>query len=219
MIASFLITFREALEAALIVGIVAAHLGKIERRDLNKYLYAGTAGAVLASMALGWMVLTIYGGLPSGADKLFEGAASVTATVVLTCMIFWMAKNAQMVKGELEEKVDIAITSGYLFGITALAFVAVLREGLETVLFLTALAAADPWETLAGAVVGVIMVVFLAVLMMKGVYRLDIKRFFKYTSLILLVFAAGLLGYGVHELVEAGLLPPIIEHVWDIKPP
>ncbi len=219
MIASFVITFREALEAALIVAIILAYLGKVGRKDLKKYLYLGTVLAIITSLILGAIVLTVYGGLPTGVEKLFEGAASVTATVVLTYMIFWMAKNAQKIRGELQEKIDIAITSGYIFGITSLAFVAVFREGLETVLFLTTLVATDPFGTLTGALLGISIVLVLSFLMMRGVYRMNIQKFFKYTSVILVVFAAGLLGYGVHEFIEAGVLPPIIENVWDINPP
>ncbi|MCK5403218.1 FTR1 family protein, partial [Candidatus Bathyarchaeota archaeon] len=123
------------------------------------------------------------------------------------------------IRGELQEKIDIAITSGYIFGITSLAFVAVFREGLETVLFLTTLVATDPFGTLTGALLGISIVLVLSFLMMRGVYRMNIQKFFKYTSVILVVFAAGLLGYGVHEFIEAGVLPPIIENVWDINPP
>ncbi|MCK5625942.1 FTR1 family protein, partial [Candidatus Bathyarchaeota archaeon] len=168
MIASFIITFREALEAALIVAIILAYLGKVGRKDLKKYLYLGTVLAIITSLILGAIVLTVYGGLPTGVEKLFEGAASVTATVVLTYMIFWMAKNAQKIRGELQEKIDIAITSGYIFGITSLAFVAVFREGLETVLFLTTLVATDPFGTLIGALLGISIVLVLSFLMMRG---------------------------------------------------
>ncbi|UCH38271.1 MAG: FTR1 family protein [Candidatus Bathyarchaeota archaeon] len=218
MIASFLITFREALEAALIVSIIMAYLAKVGRKDFQKYLYLGTILAVVVSLFLGWGVIAFYGSLSTNAERIFEGAASVTATAVLTYMIFWMAKNASTIRSELQEKVDIAVTTGYVFGITTLAFVSVFREGLETVLFLTALSVTDPIGTISGAVLGIGTVLLLAYLMMKGIYRMNIQKFFKYTSVILVIFAAGLLGYGVHEFIEAGLLPPIIEHVWDINP-
>ena len=219
MISSFVITFREALEAALIVSILLAYLGKIGRKDLNKYLYLGTGLAILTSVLLGGVVLAFYGGLPKGAENVFEGAASITATIVLTYMIFWMAKNARTIRSELQEKVDSAVTTGYVFGISTLAFVSVFREGLETVLFLTALAVADMFGTIVGMLLGIGVVLGLAFLIMKGVYRMNIQKFFKYTSVILVIFAAGLLGYGVHEFIEAGILPSIIEHVWDINPP
>ena len=218
MITSFIITFREALEAALIVSIIIAYLGKIGRRDLNKFLYLGTGLGVVVSILLGSLILSVYGGLPSGADKVFEGIASVTATMVITYMIFWMAKNAHQLRSELQIKIASIVTTGQVISIASLAFVSVFREGLETVLFLTALAVSDFSGTLIGLLAGIAAVIVLAVLMMRGIYRINIQKFFKYTSILLVVFAAGLLGYGVHEFIEAGLVPPIIEHVWDINP-
>jgi len=218
MIASFLITFREALEAALIASIIIAYLGKIGRKDLNKYLYLGTGLAISFSLLLGWSIITLYGSLSERAENVFEGAASIMATIVLTYMIRWMSKNARLIKGHLQEKIDITITRGHLLGVSTLAFVSVFREGLETVLFLTALTISDPIGTLGGAILGIAVVLVLALLMMRGVYRMNLQKFFKYTSIILVIFAAGLLGYGTHEFIEAGLLPPIIEHVWNINP-
>jgi len=201
---SFLVAFRESLEAALIVVIIVAYLKKIGKTDLNRYLYIGTSAAIVASIILAWVIQVIYGGLGGIAAETFEGAASLTATAVLTYMIFWMAKNAQKIKGELQQKIDIAITKGQLFGIATLAFVAVFREGLETVLFLTATFFLDALGAMIGVLMGFVVVIILAMLLMKGVYKLDIRKFFKYTSIILIIFAAGLAGYGIHELIAAG---------------
>lgn len=219
MLASFVITFREALEAALVIGIIAAYLAKIGRRDLNKHLYIGVGAAILASIGVSILFMTVYGGLEGRAEKLFEAGASLTAVAVLTYMIFWMAQNSQQIKGELQEKVHLSISRGQVFGITLLAFVAVFREGVETVLFLGTLAMRSPMETLTGFALGVSAVLILAVLMFRGVYRLDLRKFFKYTSALLIVFAAGLTAYGVHELNEAGIVPPVIDPLWDINPP
>ncbi len=219
MVASLLITFREALEAALIIGIIAAYLAKVNRGDLNRYLYLGAGGAVLLSVLLGWLFMAIYGGLSGRAEEIFEGLAALAAAAVLTYMIGWMGRNAQRIKGELQERVEISISRGQLLGIAALAFVAVFREGVETVLFLGTLALQDPAGTLIGLLIGLAAVILLALLAFKGIYRLNIRRFFQWTSVLLLIFAAGLVAYGVHELNEAGIVPPIIEHLWDINPP
>jgi high-affinity iron transporter len=218
MITSFLITFREALEAALIVTIIIAYLRKIGKREYSRYLYLGTGLAVLASLILGWGVITFYGSLSKDAERIFEGVASISATVVLTYMIIWMAKNATSIKGELESKVDVAVTTGQILGIATLAFVSVFREGVETVLFLTALSFTDPYGTIIGTILGLGTVLVLSYLMLKGVYRMNLQRFFKYTSVLLIVFAAGLFGYGIHELIEAGILPAIVDQVWNINP-
>ncbi len=219
MLASFLITFREALEAALIIGIIAAYVAKIGRKDLNRYIYAGIIGAVIASAGVAFVFKIVYGELKGTAEQLFEGAAALTAAIVLTYMIFWMAQNSKKIKGEMQGKIDIAISKGEMLGIAALSFIAVFREGVETVLFLGTLAIKSPLDTLIGFIFGVAAVIFLSFVMFRGVYKLDIGRFFKYTSILLILFSAGLTAFGVHELNEAGIIPPVIEHVWDINPP
>jgi high-affinity iron transporter len=198
----FLITFREALEAALVISIMLAYIKKIGRLDLSRYLFIGTGLAIAVSIFLGAFLALIYGGLTGISEKLFEGSASILATVVLTYMIFWMAKNAKQIKGELAEKIDSAVTREYAIGIAILAFIVVVREGIETVLFLTSFAVSSLTATILGLLLGTATVVLLAFMMMKSVYRLDTTKFFKYSSVLLLVFAAGLLGFGVHEFIE-----------------
>lgn len=187
----------------MVIALLIAYLARINRRDLHRYVWVGAISAMVISVVIELVVATIYGSFTGVSEKLFEGTASILATGVLTYMVFWMAKNARRIRGEIEEKVEIAITSGYLFGIATLSFIAVVREGIETILFLTPIAASDPKGTVIGAITGIALVMALTVLLMKGMYRLDIKRFFKVTSVLLIIFAAGLLGYGVHEFMEA----------------
>ena len=201
---SFLITFREALEAALIVTIMLTYLRKIGKEDLNKYSYMGAGAAVVISLLVGVALQVFYGGLGKVASELFEGVASLTAVAVLTSMIFWMTKHSKDIKGEMQSKIDQAVTQNELYGIAALSFVAVAREGLETVLFLSATFVQDSVGTMAGLVLGIAVVLGLSVALMKGTVDLEIGKFFKVTSILLLVFGAGLAGYGVHELIEAG---------------
>jgi high-affinity iron transporter len=204
LIPSLLITFREALEAALIVAIMVTYLKKVGKGELTRYAYLGSLAAVVISLVLGVGIQMVYGGMNKVTAELFEGVASLTAVVVLTYMIFWMTKHSKSIRGELEEKLNIAVSRGELYSITSLAFVAVFREGLETVLFLTTTFVQDAAGTILGVIGGTAIVLVLAVLLMKGTYQLDIKKFFGYTSIILIVFSAGLAGYGVHELIEAG---------------
>jgi len=201
---SFLITFREALEAALIVTIMITYLRKIGKEDLNKYTYLGTGAALAMSLVVGVILQVFYGGLGKVASELFEGVASLSAVVVLTSMIFWMTKHSKEIKGEMETKINQAVTQNELYGITALAFVAVAREGLETVLFLSATFVQDSVGTLMGAALGIAVVLGLSFALMKGTVDMEIGKFFKVTSIMLLIFGAGLAGYGVHELIEAG---------------
>lgn len=219
MLASFLITFREALEAALIIGIIAAYVAKIGRYDLNRYINIGIIGALAASLAVAMIFKTVYGELSGTAEQLFEGAAALTAAIVLTYMIFWMTKNSRQIKGEVQEKIDLSISKGQVFGIAALSFIAVFREGVETVLFLGTLAINDPFDTISGFILGLAIVIVLSFIMFKGTYRLDAGKFFRYTSFILILFSAGLVATGVHEFNEAGIIPYGIDHVWDLNPP
>ena len=221
---SFLITFREALEAALIVAIMVSYLRRVGKERLNVYAYLGAGAAIAVSLVLGVALQVVYGGLDAFAAELFEGVASLTAVAVLTYMIFWMTKHSKGIRGELEENIDVAIGSGELYGIAALSFIAVFREGLETVLFLSTSFFQDPTGTIIGLLAGSAIVLVLAVLMVRGTRSLDIKVFFTYTSILLVVFAAGLAGYGVHELIEAGErvgvdLGPLGEPAFDVNPP
>jgi high-affinity iron transporter len=204
LIPSLLITFREALEAALIVAIMVTYLKKVGKGELTRYAYLGSGAAVVISLVLGVAIQMVYGGMNKVTAELFEGVASLTAVAVLTYMIFWMTKHSKNIRGELEEKLDIAVSRGELYSIASLAFVAVFREGIETVLFLTTTFVQDAAGTILGVIAGTAIVLVLAVLLMRGTYRLDIKKFFGYTSILLIVFSAGLAGYGVHELIEAG---------------
>ena len=224
MIPSLLITFREALEAALIVAIMVTYLKKVGKGELTRYAYLGSGAAVAISLVLGVAIQMVYGGMSKVTAALFEGIASLTAVAVLTYMIFWMTEHSKNIRGELQDKIDVAVSRGELFSIASLAFVAVFREGLETVLFLTTTFFQDAAGTIIGVVVGATIVLVLAVLLMRGSYRLDIKKFFGYTSVILIVFSAGLAGYGVHELIEAGEnlgydFGVLGEKPFDINPP
>ena len=219
MLASFLITFREALEAALIIGIIAAYLAKIGRKDLYRYLNIGIIAAILASSAAALLFKILYGELTGRAEQLFDGSAALAAAIVLTYMIFWMANNSKQIKGEVQKKIDLSISKGETMGIAALSFIAVFREGIETVLFLGSLAIGSPADTVIGFISGVAVVVLLSFIMFKGIYRLDISKFFKFTSILLVLFSAGLIATAVHEFNEAGIIPDVIEHVWDINPP
>jgi high-affinity iron transporter len=140
------------------------------------------------------------------------------AAGVLTWMIFWMQRQGRQIQAELEFDVRQATAAGSAWALFSLAFVAVVREGIETVLFLTAAAfSATPAQTLAGGALGLIVAVVLGWLMFAAGRRLDVRAFFRVTSVLLIFFAAGLVAHGVHELQEAALLPTFVEHVWDVN--
>jgi high-affinity iron transporter len=216
--AATLITFREGLEAALIVGIVIGYLVKIGQGHRARMAWAGVGTAVALSALLAFGISAVGAELEGRAEQIFEGVTMFLAVGVLTWMIFWMRFQARFLKVSLEKEVQTAATSGQTLALFGVAFVAVFREGVETALFLSASAfAADGGGTLAGALLGLAIAATLGWLIYASTVRLNVRLFFNVTSVLLLFFAAGLLAYGVHEFQEASLLPMTIEHVWNIN--
>ncbi len=219
MLPAFLISLREGLEAALIIGIVLGALRKINRLDLRPAVWLGVILAALTSLLAGGLLTVLGVSLEGQAEKLFEGFTMLLAAGVLTWMIFWMNRQGRYLKAELESDVRRAMAGGAgrqaLFG---LAFLAVVREGIELALFLTATAFAVKSDgTLLGALLGLAASFLLGWLVFSATLRLDLRRFFQVTSILLVLFAAGLVAHGVHEFNEVGWIPPIVEHVWDVN--
>jgi len=196
-VGAFLITFREALEAAIIVAIIIAYLRRTNRANQIKDVWIGTALSVGVSVLLGIGILKFYGGLAE--KELFEGIASYLAVIVLTTMTYWMATKGKDIRAEIESKVSRSIAPLALIGFT---FIVVFREGLETVLFLTPFMTQNLTGTLLGLVAGLTGALVLAYLIYGVGMRIDLRRFFYYSSILLVFVAAGLAGYGTHELIE-----------------
>ena len=218
MFAAALITLREGLEAALIVGIVLGVLRKLGYADRSKPVWAGVLVAIVVSVIAGVALNALGVAFEGRGEEIFEGVAMLLAAAVLTWMIFWMQRQGRQVQAELELDVRRATATGSAWTLFSLAFVAVAREGIETVLFLTAAAfSATPAQTLVGGALGLLVAVVLGWMMFAAGNRLNVRAFFRTTSVLLILFAAGLLAHGVHELQEASLLPTLIEHVWDMN--
>ncbi len=218
MFAALLITLREGLEAALIVGIVLGVLRKLGHTDRSRPVWLGVLAAVVVSAAAGWALNALGVAFEGRGEEIFEGVAMLLAAGVLTWMIFWMQRQGRQIQTELESDVRRAVTVGSTRALFSLAFVAVVREGIETVLFLTAAAfSATPAQTLVGGALGLLIAIALGWLMFAAGKRLDVRVFFRVTSILLILFAAGLVAHGVHELQEAALLPTLVEHLWDVN--
>jgi high-affinity iron transporter len=227
MVSSFLLSLREGLEAALIIGIVLGALRKIRRTDLAPALWLGTLAATGVSI-LAAVLLTLFGlSLEGNAEKIYEGITMFLAAGILTWMIFWMSGQARHMKGELEDGVNKAAVR-YAAGRRSLfwlAFVAVVREGVELALFITAAffagnneqVGANTIQTLAGVALGLGTAVLLGWSLLATTVRLDLRRFFQVTGLLLILFAAGLVAHGIHEFNEINWIPAIVEHVWDMN--
>ncbi|RMG25582.1 MAG: high-affinity iron transporter, partial [Methanobacteriota archaeon] len=196
--ASFLLVLRETIEAALIVSILLAYLDKTSNIRFKKDIWIGTIIAVIFSM-IGAVVFTQFlGGFEGSAEKLFEGIVMVLAASVLSWMIIWMMRNGRFIKQELQEKVDLAMSEEKKYALISLAFISVFREGIETILFIGSISASeDPTGVLLSALIGALVAVALAIGLFRGVINLDLKKFFNVTSIILILFAAGLFAHGI----------------------
>jgi high-affinity iron transporter len=218
MLAAALITFREGLEAALIVGIVLGYLKKAGHMDRQRSVWWGVVAAIAVSLAAALGLQAVGARFEGQAEQVFEGVTMLLAAGVLTWMVFWMQAQGQRIKGQLEEEVRQAVAAEQSWGLFSVAFLAVVREGIETVLFLSAAVfASSPVQTLTGGLAGLAAAVVVGWLLFAASVRLDVRRFFQVTGVLIIVFAAGLVAHGVHEFQEAGLLPVLVEHVWDIN--
>jgi high-affinity iron transporter len=219
MVAAFLITLREGLEAALIVGIVLSVLRRLDRSERAPAVWWGVLVAILASVAGGIALNALGVAFEGRGEEIFEGVAMLVAAGVLTWMIFWMQRQSRGIKTSLEGEVKLATATGTSnWALFSLAFVAVVREGIETVLFLTAAAfGSTPEETLLGGALGLVVAGGLGWLIFVTGKELNLKAFFRATGILLLLFAAGLVAHGIHELQEANLFPVVIEHVWNLN--
>lgn len=221
MVANFLIGLREGLEAALVVSILVAYLVRTDRRYLLPALWTGVG--VAAAVSLGFGALLTFGpsGLSFEAQETIGGTLSIVAVGLITWMIFWMARTARHLKADLQHKLDDAVAAGKR-AVVVMALLAVGREGLETALFLwagaQATSGADGDVTpLLGAALGLATAVLIGWLLYRGAVRVDLRRFFAWTGAFLVVVAAGVLSYGVHDLQEAGILPGLHDLAFDVS--
>lgn len=209
MLANYLIGLREGLEAALVVSILVAYLVRLGRRDLLPALWGGVGVAVGVSLAFGALLTFGPSELASRAQEAIGGVLSLAAVALVTWMIFWMARTARFLKSDLQHRLDDAVAAGRL-AVVVTALLAVGREGLETALFLWAGAKAASTTgavPLAGAALGLATAVLLGWLLYRGSVHIDLRAFFAWTGASLVVVAAGVAAYGVHDLQEAGVLP------------
>jgi len=219
-LASYLIGLREGLEATLVVSILVAYLVRSGRRRQLLPLWAGVAAAVALSVLVG--ALLTYTETTLLADhrsrELFEAVTSVLAVALVTWMVFWMRRTARRLKGELTGRLEAAIGVGTL-AVAGIAFLSVVREGLETTLLFYAAAqgATTTATPLVAISAGVLTAVVIGTGLYAGVVRIDLSRFFTVSGVLLVFVAAGILKYGVHDFQEAGVLPGLDVLAFDVS--
>ena len=218
MLSTFLIALREGLEAALIVGILVAYVVKTDRRNLLAPIWSGVALALAASFALGGFLSFNSTELSERGEQFFAGTTSFLAVGLVTWMVFWMKRAARTLRDELHGKVDNALSAGPL-AIAAAAFFAVAREGLETALFVYTnfKTVAATSSASVGLVLGLTLAVVLGYLIYNRAIKLNLSKFFTITGIALIVVAAGVLSYGVHEFQELGWIAGDSSYAWDIS--
>ena len=219
LLGNFLIGLREGLEATLVVTILVAFLVKSGRKERLPQVWAGVAAAAALSIGFGALLTFVAQDLlPGSRRELFDAVISVVAVVFVTWMIFWMRRTSRKLSGELRSKRSVAITVGG-FAVVGMAFLAVAREGLETAMLFYAAAqgATASAGPLVGITLGLVASIALGWALYASAVRINLARFFKWTGLLLVLVAAGILKYAVHDFHEAGVLPGGDNHAFDLS--
>ncbi|MEV0201030.1 iron uptake transporter permease EfeU [Nonomuraea sp. NPDC050691] len=218
MFASYLIGLREGLEATLVVSVLIAFLVKSDRKDRLPHVWAGVGGAVALSVGFGALLTFTAAHLSHTGQELFDAITSLLAVVFVTWMIFWMRRAARALSGELRGKLTDALQMGSL-AVVVMAFLAVAREGLETALlfFASVQGATATAAPLTGIILGLLTSVVIGWGLYRSALRINLTKFFTWTGLLLILVAAGIFKYGVHDLQEAGVLPGLTTYAFDVS--
>lgn len=217
MFAAFVVLLREGFEASLLVAIVLAYLTQIDHHKQRRQVWYGVGAAISLSLVLAGVLFATAGELRGPAEKIFEACALFLAVGFLTYMVLWMRRESRALAGNIRRDVDSAVGRGGGLALALLVFVMVLREGIETSLFVFGITrASTPLQTTIGAAAGILAAVGLGYAVYALGTRINLGAFFKYTGAFLIIVAAGLLAQGVVSIQEAGLVPAFFYPLWDV---
>jgi len=219
MTGGLLITFREGLEAFLVVGIILSFLNRVDLKRYNKWVYVGVGLGLVTAFALAFFFQLFYSGFQSARAELHIKISIMGfAVLMLTYMLIWMARNSGHIKGSVEKRLGNIVSAGNIFALVFMAYLAILREGFETVLFLGALYGANMGSSaLYGSLAGLTLALAVTTAIFKGMKRVPIRLFFKITGALILVIAAGLLNNMIGIMQDINLLPVVKSAVFDIS--
>lgn len=212
--------FREGLESILVLVIILSYLKSTNQKNYYKYVYIGAIFAVISSILFSIVFSLIFGGFTGTLEQLFEGYTFVISGLFIVTLILWISKEGSKMRETLDEKVEQSIKSGKIFSISILTYIIIIREGVELVLLLmgaTSLGTLNQVSIIIGSAIGIGIAILIGILMFYGIKTINLSKFFKITNAVLILFAAGLITFGIHEFIEAGALNPIIDEVWNIK--
>ncbi|TFG25042.1 MAG: hypothetical protein EU532_12020 [Promethearchaeota archaeon] len=214
------IGFREGLEAILVIVIILLYLKSTNNKIYYKYVFIGSILAIITSIIFAIVFTILFGGFEGFVEELFEGLTFIISGIFIITLILWISYEGPKMKEYLERRVEESINKEKLITISFLTYIIIIREGIELVLLLTgvtAIGSFNPNIVILGAIIGIGIALIIGLLIYFGIELINLSLFFKITNLILIFFAAGLITYGTHELIEAGIINPIIEEVWNIK--
>lgn len=219
MLPTFVIGLREGLEAALIVGIVAAFLRQRGRGDALRWMWLGVVGALVLCGGVAYALHVAEENLPQKQQEGLETVIALAAVGMITWMVLWMRRHSADLKGDLQARAEVALIEGSAIGLVLMAFLAVLREGLETAVFmLAAFQQSDrPALTGTGALLGVAVAVVLGYLIYRGGVKINLSKFFRVTGVVLVLVGAGLLSFAVHTAHEAGWWNLLLDRAVDLR--
>ncbi|MDP5275342.1 FTR1 family iron permease [Chengkuizengella axinellae] len=216
---ALLITFRETLEALLIIGIIVTYLKKMNHPEYTKYVWLGAGLALVASLGVAFVFQVVLTSFAMMASQIYlKISIMLISSMLLTHMVFWMSKNSRDMKGKLEGKLKTYVTAGSVIGMVVHSFLVILREGIETVFFFAAITGGNIQEAIQswGALAGILIAAGVSYFFFKGTMRIPLKTFFRITGAMIIIIAAGLLVQGIGMMQDVGIIGSVMPQVYDL---